>query len=224
MHPDVGVLSSFSVQAIFSSGPPPPSPHSSSRNNMSSAASSLLRRTSLVARSALRSSTALPLPYATPRLARGRASAVEPPTLNLPTEPSSVGSVPRSAPPPDGTTRHDWKRAEIAEIYNAPLLDLIFRSAAVHKAIHPPGSIQLCTLMNIKEGGCSEDCGYCSQSSKYTTPSTPSKLSELDEVLVEARKARDNGSTRFCMGAAWREVGGRKRGFNRILEMVSEIR
>jgi len=78
--------------------------------------------------------------------------------------------------------------------------------------------------MNIKEGGCSEDCGYCSQSSKYTTPSTPSKLSEVDEVLVEARKAKENGSTRFCMGAAWREVGGRKRGFNRILEMVSEIR
>jgi biotin synthase len=78
--------------------------------------------------------------------------------------------------------------------------------------------------MNIKEGGCSEDCGYCSQSSRYTTPSTPSKLSEVDEVLVEARRAKENGSTRFCMGAAWREVGGRKRGFNRILEMVREIR
>lgn len=78
--------------------------------------------------------------------------------------------------------------------------------------------------MNIKEGGCSEDCGYCSQSSKYTTPSTPSKLSDVEEVLVEARKAKANGSTRFCMGAAWREVGGRKRGFDRILQMVSEIR
>jgi biotin synthase len=78
--------------------------------------------------------------------------------------------------------------------------------------------------MNIKEGGCSEDCGYCSQSSKYTTPSTASKLSDVEEVLVEARKAKANGSTRFCMGAAWREVGGRKRGFDRILTMVSEIR
>ncbi|CEH14412.1 biotin synthase [Ceraceosorus bombacis] len=165
-----------------------------------------------------------------PSLARGQASAADAsqrltpePLPTLDTTPS-VSSIPRGPAPPDGTTRHDWRRAEVAEIYNSPLLDLIFRSGAVHRVHHPPGSVQLCTLMNIKEGGCSEDCGYCSQSSKYTTPSTPSKLSEVDEVLVEARKARDNGSTRFCMGAAWREVGGRKRGFNRILEMVSEIR
>lgn len=121
-------------------------------------------------------------------------------------------------------TRTHWKRQQVAEVYQTPLLDLMFRAATVHRANHPANKIQLCTLMNIKEGGCSEDCGYCSQSSKYTTASTPSKLSEVDEVLVEARKAKENGSTRFCMGAAWREVGGRKRGFGRILEMVSEIR
>lgn len=117
-----------------------------------------------------------------------------------------------------------WRRAEVSEVYNTPLLELILRAANVHKVTQPAGKVQLCTLMNIKEGGCSEDCGYCSQSSRYTTPSTPSKLSEVDEVLVEARKAKENGSTRFCMGAAWREVGGRKRGFNRILDMVKEIR
>ncbi|KDN40514.1 biotin synthase [Tilletiaria anomala UBC 951] len=124
----------------------------------------------------------------------------------------------------DGVSRHDWTREQVAEIYNAPLLELVFRASSVHRQHHPAGSVQLCTLMNIKEGGCSEDCGYCSQSSRYTTPSTPSKLSDLDQVLAEARKAKENGSTRFCMGAAWREVGGRKRGFGRILQMVSEIR
>lgn len=150
----------------------------------------------------------------------------------LPVDPSELPPLERAAEAPtagtgsapDGTTRHDWTRKEVSDIYNSPLLELVFRSANVHRECHPKNSVQLCTLMNIKEGGCSEDCGYCSQSSRYTTPSTPSKLSEVDEVLVEARKAKANGSTRFCMGAAWREVGGRKRGFNRILEMVSEIR
>jgi biotin synthase len=189
-----------------------------------SAATTLLRsarRSTLAAARASGSSTAAP------RLARGRASAVDPADLASSDAAASsppFAAVPRAAPPPDGTTRHDWKRQEVAAIYNSSLLDVIFRAAAVHRMHHPPGGIQLCTLMNIKEGGCSEDCGYCSQSSRYTTPSTASKLAEVDEVLVEARKARDNGSTRFCMGAAWREVGGRKRGFNRILEMVSEIR
>lgn len=129
-----------------------------------------------------------------------------------------------SAAPADGTIRHNWTRQEVSAIYNSPLLDLVFRAATVHRKCHRKNSVQLCTLMNIKEGGCSENCGYCSQSSKYATPSTPSKLSDVEEVLVEARKAKAKGSTRFCMGAAWREVGGRKRGFDRILKMVSEIR
>jgi biotin synthase len=157
----------------------------------------------------LRSSRPALVRCAAPRFTRGRASAIEP-----------HERLEATAPP----VRTNWRRSQVAELYQSPLLDLTYRSATVHRANHPPNKIQLCTLMNIKEGGCSEDCGYCSQSSKYTTPSTPSKLSEVDEVLIEARKAKENGSTRFCMGAAWREVGGRKRGFNRILEMVSEIR
>ncbi len=153
-------------------------------------------------------------------------SAVPPSRSSAPSSTSSAAAAAETARPsyPDGTTRHDWTRAEVAAIYDSPLLELVFRSAGVHRAQHPANSIQLCTLMNIKEGGCSEDCGYCSQSSRYTTPSTASKLSDVEEVLVEARKAKENGSTRFCMGAAWREVGGRKRGFDRILTMVSEIR
>lgn len=144
---------------------------------------------------------------------RGRASAVEPQELSH-----------EAASPVDSIIPRPWKRAEVSALYNMPIFELMLRAANVHKAAQPKGKVQLCTLMNIKEGGCSEDCGYCSQSSRYTTPSTPSKLSDVDEVLIEARKAKENGSTRFCMGAAWREVGGRKRGFNRILEMVSEIR
>ncbi|KAK0560667.1 biotin synthase [Tilletia horrida] len=157
-------------------------------------------------------------------LARGRATAVEPEELPLsPVSPSSSSSA-AAASPTTSSTQGQWTRDQVSQLYNGPLLELIFRSASVHRMQQPLNRIQLCTLMNIKEGGCSEDCAYCSQSSKYSTPSTASKLAELDEVLVQARKAKENGSTRFCMGAAWREVGGRKRGFNRILDMVKEIR
>ncbi|WFD35592.1 biotin synthase [Malassezia cuniculi] len=120
--------------------------------------------------------------------------------------------------------RNTWTREQVQEVFDMPLLDLVFRAATVHRANHDPSRIQFCTLMNIKEGGCSEDCAYCSQSSRYETHSKASQLEQVDNVLREARRAKENGSTRFCMGAAWREIGGRKRGFNRILEMVREIR
>lgn len=117
-----------------------------------------------------------------------------------------------------------WERSEVQALFDQPLLELVFQAASVHRQHHDPRRIQLCTLMNIKEGGCSENCAYCSQSSRYETHSQASKLEDLENVLVEARRAKENGSTRFCMGAAWREVGGRKRGFQRILDMVREIR
>lgn len=166
-------------------------------------------------------------PGSAPRLSRGRASAVEPQEMMAEAMVGAAQGKTTAVADADASSmgqRRSWKRSEVMEVYNMPLLDLMFRAASVHRVTQPANKIQLCTLMNIKEGGCSEDCGYCSQSSRYTTPSTPSKLSEVDEVLVEARKAKENGSTRFCMGAAWREVGGRKRGFNRILDMVREIR
>ena len=117
-----------------------------------------------------------------------------------------------------------WERSEVQALFDQPLLELVFQAASVHRQHHDPRRIQLCTLMNIKEGGCSENCAYCSQSSRYETHSQAGKLEDLENVLVEARRAKENGSTRFCMGAAWREVGGRKRGFQRILDMVREIR
>ncbi|EPQ28866.1 uncharacterized protein PFL1_03669 [Pseudozyma flocculosa PF-1] len=177
-----------------------------------------------------------------PSLRRGHATAVDPNDLTGGSIPASknaaaaaaavavdagvagTSAASASALPADGTIRHDWNREDVQRIYDSPLLELVFRSANVHRQHHSADRVQLCTLMNIKEGGCSEDCGYCSQSSKYTTDSTASKLEDLEKVLTEARKAKENGSTRFCMGAAWREVGGRKRGFNRILDMVREIR
>ncbi|KIS71886.1 putative biotin synthase [Mycosarcoma maydis] len=166
----------------------------------------------------------------TPASCRGRATAVDPndvaanggvaSSLSV----ASASTAATSLPSNEGAIRHNWSRKEVQRIYDSPLLELVFRSANVHRMHHPVNRVQLCTLMNIKEGGCSEDCGYCSQSSKYETPSNASKLEDLETVLTEARKAKANGSTRFCMGAAWREVGGRKRGFNRILDMVREIR
>ncbi|KAG8884715.1 biotin synthase [Tulasnella sp. 331] len=103
-----------------------------------------------------------------------------------------------------------YTKSEISEIYNSPLLDLVFTAASVHRKHQDATKIQLCTLLNIKSGGCTEDCSYCSQSSKYKTATKASKLLDLEPVLEAAREAKRNGSTRFCMGAAWRDLQGRK--------------
>jgi biotin synthase len=121
-------------------------------------------------------------------------------------------------------TRHDWSRQQVQEIFDSPLMDLVFRAASVHRKHQDSSKVQLCTLMNIKTGGCSEDCSYCSQSSRYDTATKASRLLDIEPVLEAARKAKENGSTRFCMGAAWRDLAGRKRGFERILQMVRGVR
>ncbi|KAF8527897.1 biotin synthase [Hysterangium stoloniferum] len=125
---------------------------------------------------------------------------------------------------PSSASRQTWTKQEIQTIYDSPLLDLVFRAASVHRQHHDPSKIQLCTLMNIKSGGCSEDCSYCSQSSRYSTATVASRLVSIEPVIEAARRAKENGSTRFCMGAAWRDLAGRKRGFEKILEMVREVR
>jgi hypothetical protein len=98
------------------------------------------------------------------------------------------------------------RREEIQEIYDMPLLDLVYRAASVHRKYHDPALVQKCTLLSIKTGGCPEDCNYCSQSSKHSkdTGTTATKLMDLDEVYEAAKRAKESGSTRFCMGAAWR--------------------
>lgn len=119
---------------------------------------------------------------------------------------------------------HTPSKEQIASIYRKPLLDLVYEASSVHRRNHDPHEIQLCTLLNIKSGGCSEDCSYCSQSSRYKTESPVTKLMSVDDVLVKAREAKENGSTRFCMGSAWRDMNGRKANLKRICQMVTEIR
>ncbi|CAN3374877.1 hypothetical protein DIURU_002610 [Diutina rugosa] len=116
-----------------------------------------------------------------------------------------------------------WTQAEISEIYHTPLMELVHQAQLQHRRFHNPREVQLCTLLNIKTGGCSEDCGYCAQSSRYDTGVKAEKMVDIETVMAKARQARANGSTRFCMGAAWREMKGRKSAMKRIGEMVTRI-
>lgn len=118
--------------------------------------------------------------------------------------------------------RNDWKREEIAEIYNSPVLELVYRAATVHREHHDPSEVQVCTLLSVKTGGCPEDCSYCPQAARYHTDVKVQKLMEVDEVLQAANAARESGSTRFCMGAAWREVRD-NRDFDKVLDMVKGV-
>jgi biotin synthase len=114
-------------------------------------------------------------------------------------------------------------RPEVASIYRTPLLDLIFRAAEVHRRHHDPASVQVCVLLSIKTGGCPEDCGYCPQAARYQTNVRASGLLDVDEVLTAAHRARDDGATRFCMGAAWREVRDNAQ-FDQVLEMIRGVK
>jgi biotin synthase len=118
--------------------------------------------------------------------------------------------------------RNNWTREEITEIYNQPILELIYQAASVHRQYHDPNEVQVCTLLSIKTGGCPEDCAYCPQAARYQTDVKVQKLMTTQEVLAKALEAKDSGSTRFCMGAAWREVRDNK-DFDRVLEMVKGV-
>lgn len=118
--------------------------------------------------------------------------------------------------------RNNWTREEITEIYNTPILELIYQAATVHREHHEAGEVQVCTLLSVKTGGCPEDCSYCPQAARYHTNVKVHKLMEVDEVIDKAREAKDAGSTRFCMGAAWREVRD-NRDFDKVLEMVKGV-
>jgi biotin synthase len=111
---------------------------------------------------------------------------------------------------------------EISEIYHSPILDLVYRAATVHRQYHDPQEVQVCTLLSVKTGGCPEDCSYCPQAARYHTDVKVHKLLPTKEVVGRAREAKDSGSTRFCMGAAWREVRD-NRDFDRVLDMVTQI-
>ena len=113
--------------------------------------------------------------------------------------------------------------SELQELHSLPFFDLIKRSREVHDQFWPDGRIQLCTLLSIKTGGCSEDCAYCAQSARYKTELESHVLLEREEVMIHARAAKDSGSTRFCMGAAWRGVRGGTARFEQVLDIVRDV-
>src|SRR5439155_1598854 len=115
--------------------------------------------------------------------------------------------------------RHDWTLAEVRAIHDLPLLDLVHCAQTVHREHFGDNRVQLCSLLSVKTGGCPEDCAYCPQAARYHTDVRAEPLMEVDDVLAAARKAREAGATRFCMGAAWREVKDGPQ-FDRVLEMV----
>ncbi|MFM6931605.1 MAG: biotin synthase BioB [Novosphingobium sp.] len=120
------------------------------------------------------------------------------------------------------TPRTDWTREEIAALFDLPFTELVWQAAAVHRAHHRANEVQLSTLLSIKTGGCPEDCGYCSQSVKADSGVKATKLMDVQEVLQSAARAKDHGSTRFCMGAAWRNP--RDRDMPAITAMVKGVR
>src|SRR5450759_1955302 len=102
--------------------------------------------------------------------------------------------------------RHDWTREEIRRIYRQPLPDLLFSAQQAHREFHDPTRVQFCRLLSVKTGGCPEDCTYCPQSAHYSTEVSRGGLLPVNEVVEFAERARSEGATRFCMGAAWRQV------------------
>jgi biotin synthase len=118
--------------------------------------------------------------------------------------------------------RHDWTRKEIMEIYNTPLMELLYRAATVHREHHDPNTVQVSTLLSIKTGGCPEDCGYCPQAARYHTDIEGNDLMTVQHVKAQALRAKASGSSRVCMGAAWRNVKDGPE-FDQVLEMVRTI-
>jgi biotin synthase len=105
----------------------------------------------------------------------------------------------------ESALRHDWRKSEILHLFDLPFNDLLFIAHGVHRQHFNPNEVQISTLLSIKTGGCAEDCAYCPQSAKFETSVKAEKLMSKDSVLAEARKAKEAGASRFCMGAAWRE-------------------
>jgi biotin synthase len=118
--------------------------------------------------------------------------------------------------------RHDWTVREARALHDTPLVELVFRAQEVHQKHHEVGAVQLCTLLSVKTGGCPEDCSYCPQSAHHDTSVAAEKLMSVEDVLEKARIAKQNGATRFCMGAAWRNPRGKD--FDRVLAMVTGVR
>ena len=119
-------------------------------------------------------------------------------------------------------TKHDWTKQEIIDIYNKPLMELLYDAATTHRLHHDPNTVQVSTLLSIKTGGCPEDCGYCPQAARYHTDIEGNDLMSVQQVKAQALRAKSSGSSRVCMGAAWRNVKDGEE-FDQVLEMVRTI-
>lgn len=118
--------------------------------------------------------------------------------------------------------RNNWTLDEILEVYNTPLLELVFKAATIHRKYNTGSEVQVSSLISIKTGGCPEDCGYCPQAARYHTGVDVHKLMNVDTVVEMAEKAKAGGASRVCMGAAWREVRD-NRDFDKVIEMVQAV-
>lgn len=118
--------------------------------------------------------------------------------------------------------RTNWSRGEISDIYHQPILDLLFQAQAVHREFQPANQVQMCRLLSIKTGGCPEDCAYCPQSARYATGVERQGLMNKDEIMIFAHRAKAEGATRFCMGAAWRDAP-QGREFDSVVESVRAV-
>ncbi|MFD1883734.1 biotin synthase BioB [Paracoccus pacificus] len=121
-----------------------------------------------------------------------------------------------------GQAAPEWTSARARAIFDQPFMDLLFQAQTVHRQYHDPNKVQLSRLLSIKTGGCPEDCGYCSQSAKHGTGLKASKLLEVQRVIAEAKRARDAGATRYCMGAAWRSP--KDRDMDQVIAMVEGVK
>ncbi len=118
--------------------------------------------------------------------------------------------------------KNNWTLSELEQIYNLPFNDLIWKSHKLHREFHDPNKIQISTLMSVKTGGCPEDCKYCSQSIRYETEINIENTLPLKEVITQAKQAKENGASRFCMGAAWRNLNNNN--LSKIKEMIVEVK
>ena len=118
--------------------------------------------------------------------------------------------------------RNDWQLEEVQALYGLPFNDLLFKAQTIHRENFDPNEVQVSSLLSIKTGSCSEDCGYCPQSARYDSDLTPEALLPIDEVIKSAQLAKDQGASRFCMGAAWRSP--KDRDLNKVTKMVEEVK
>ncbi len=135
---------------------------------------------------------------------------------------TTSATLDRNSTTPQPIERKRWSVAEVQALFDLPFFDLVHRAQLVHRENFDPNAVQRSTLLSIKTGGCSEDCGYCSQSARYDTGLERERLMPIDEVLENARAAKAKGASRFCMGAAWR--GPKDKDLEPVLDMVREVK